>query len=382
MKAAIKFIDSIHHIDAEQWQQLWRSDYPFIQHEFLAALEDSDCTTANRGWQPHHLVVYCGQQLIAAMPMYLKRHSYGEYVFDWSWAQAYEQHDLDYYPKLVNAIPFTPATGPRLATAPDVTATELIPLIQQHLNDYCQQHGISGWHCLFVDEPLSQSLTSVNLTQRLGCQFHWYNRDYRHFDEFLATFNSRKRKSLRKERQQVTDAGVTLQRLTGTDITAEHWDMFYRFYHATYLKRSGATGYLNRDFFKLLARHCSDHVLMICAQKNQRLIAAALCFFDSDHLYGRYWGCQEEINGLHFEACYYQGIEFAIEQGIQRFDPGAQGEHKIQRGFEPRFTYSNHYIVQADFRGAINDFLSRERQQVDEYKKQCEAYLPFKKIDH
>lgn len=382
-------LDSIHDIDPQRWDALWRAgdepDYPFVRHCFLAALEDSGCTRSNTGWTPKHLLLHEQGQLIGAMPLYLKTHSYGEYVFDWAWADAYRRHGLNYYPKLLGAIPFTPASGPRLALAPGQDAASRIGQIKGFLSRSCQAHGWSSWHCLFYPQEQqcwwdSGAIDAQSSLSRLGCQFHWFNRDYRDFDDFLDTFSSRKRKSVRKERRQVTDSGVTLTRLTDDQITAADWDRFYHFYHTTYLKRSGNTGYLNRDFFAAIARHMGDQILLVKAEYEGDNIAAALCFFDHQRLYGRYWGCLEEIPGLHFEACYYQGIEFAIERGLQVFDPGAQGEHKIQRGFEPTLTYSQHWLADERFHGAVADFLHRETPGVEHYRDDCATYLPFKNI--
>lgn len=375
----IRLIDSIHQISPDSWNRLWATDYPFIQHAFLAALEDSGCTCAKSGWAPSHLIVENQGQAIAAMPMYLKTHSYGEYVFDWAWADAYRRSGLNYYPKLVNAIPFTPATGPRLATtAEGGERNHITAAIAQFLSHHCQQHHISGWHSLFHSQDDNALWQHQQLLSRIGCQFHWHNQGFSQFDDFLATFNSRKRKSLRKERKQVLEAGVTLTRLTGKDISREDWDYFYAFYHTTYLKRSGNSGYLNREFFQAIADNMADQILMVKAERQGHIIAAALCFFDQQHLFGRYWGCREEVAGLHFEACYYQGIEFAIERGIQVFDPGAQGEHKIQRGFEPTLTYSGHWLSDSRFYAAVEDFLQREAISIQTYRRDCESYLPFK----
>lgn len=378
MGIEFQLLGSINEVAAEDRDNLWQTRYPFVQHRFLAALEDSGCTSDESGWLPQHLVGYADGKLAFAMPLYLKSHSWGEYVFDWSWAEAYHRNGLAYYPKLVNAIPFTPASGPRLALtegAPTNTLEQAIGFLQHH----CQEQGLSGVHSLFTGEPLSQQLSDQGLQQRLGCQFHWFNRDFHSFEDFLAAFSSRKRKNLRKERQQVVAADVTLQKLTGSEISPADWDAFYQFYHTTYLKRSGATGYLNRDFFKRLAAALSDQLLMVMAWQEGKRIAAALCFFDDENLYGRYWGCHREVPGLHFEACYYQGIEFAIEQGLQRFDPGAQGEHKIQRGFEPILTYSNHWLAHPAFNEAIDGFLKSEKAGIRDYQQQCSGLLPFRK---
>ncbi len=380
-----ELLDSIHRIDRHQWNQLWQQAggdaglSPFLRHEFLAALEDSGCTNEKSGWVPRHLIVKSATgELRGAMPLYEKHHSYGEYVFDWGWADAYQRNGLNYYPKLLAAIPFTPATGPRLALVDESDRSVTVAALHRFLNDYCRSEGLSSWHCLFLPAGETELWQQAGSQSRIGCQFHWVNRSYDTFEQFLESFNSRKRKAVRKERSQVTAQGVTLQRLTGSAITAADWDRFYRFYHTTYLKRSGSGGYLNRDFFAAIGESLADQLLMVNGQRNGNTIASALCFFDQQRLYGRYWGCREEVSGLHFEACYYQGIEFAIERGLQVFDPGAQGEHKIQRGFEPTITWSQHWLADPRFMEAVEDFLRRETPAVEAYRDDCASYLPFR----
>ncbi|GAB1262892.1 GNAT family N-acetyltransferase [Aurantivibrio plasticivorans] len=361
------FVDSISAIGSQQWQTLFGQNSVFLRYEFLHALEHSGCTTKEAGWQPHHLQITDNDTTVAIVPMYIKTDSYGEYVFDWSWADAYHRYGIPYYPKLVTAIPFTPATGTRWAKLPSVDEAHLISYISTAINAEIKRLNASSWHCLFPNQDQSNVLREHNTLQRIGCQYHWINNHYANFDDFLTTFNSRKRKNLKKERARVKEQGVTLLRKTGDEITEQEWETFYRFYHYTYLKRSGRQGYLNKMFFKSLADNLNDAVMMVVAEKNTDIIAASLFFYDETTLYGRYWGCEQEQEFLHFEACYYQGIEFAIEQGLKRFDPGAQGEHKIQRGFTPTLTYSNHTIANEQFREAIARFIEEETQQVQRY---------------
>ncbi len=380
----ITFVDTILTLAAEDWDALANpgSDpqpYPFSRHAFLAALERSGCTSAASGWQPQHLIVKDGQAIIAALPLYLKSHSYGEYVFDWAWADAYRQQGRHYYPKLVCAIPFTPAQGPRLLVTEGYRIEQLLPSIVAALEQRCQQLGASGWHCLFPNPELNGQLTELGASPRLGCQFHWFNRNYQVFDDFLTKFNSRKRKALKKERRRVTEQGIELITKSGLAVSAAEWDDFYHFYHLTYLKRSGRQGYLNRQFFQQLADTMAEQLVLVLAYRDGQLIAGALNLRDGDNLYGRYWGCAEEYECLHFEACYYRGIDYAIAQGLSRFDPGAQGEHKIQRGFEPVLTHSNHHILDPEFKRAIDDFLEREAIGIQQYQQDCSSYLPFKK---
>lgn len=379
----IRFIDSIHQVDAADWNRLCPHDYPFVHHEFLAALEDSGCTNAATGWQIQHLLVEVDDQVIAALPGYVKNHSYGEYVFDWSWADAYRRHGFHYYPKWINAIPFTPCVGPRLLCAPNAMTAGLVNSLITALEAHCVTQQLSGWHCLFPPGDYSHQLHEHHISQRLGCQFHWFNRDYKNFDDFLAQMNSRKRKNIIKERRQVIDQGFSFETKTGNALTAQDWETFYALYRNTYLKRSGHTGYLSAEFFQQLGATMSENLVLISANHLSengftKTIAAALFLRDDTTVYGRYWGCFEEYQFLHFETCYYQGIDFAITNGLQRFDGGAQGEHKIARGFQPVITYSNHWIKEPTFRPAINNFLQEEAEQIRLYAEQATQSLPFK----
>lgn len=376
------FIDSIHKIDAVQWNQLCPTDYPFVRHEFLTALETSGCTSAATGWQPQHVLLMESDKLVAAMPGYHKMHSYGEYVFDWAWADAYRRHGFDYYPKWINAIPFTPCSGVRLLCKDQKKIAEYSNDFIRTLNTHCEQQGLSGWHCLFPDSALSTHLHTDTIYQRLGCQFHWFNRGYHQFDDFLAQMVSRKRKNIIKERRQVIEQGFYFSHKTGTQLTPADWAIFYQLYRNTYLKRSGHAGYLSEQFFQMLGATMNENLLMICAENKafaeSGTIAAALFLRDSNTLYGRYWGCLEEFQFLHFETCYYQGIEFAIANRLQRFDGGAQGEHKIARGFEPLLTYSNHWISSPVFRPAIAQFIAQEAEGIRRYADEARGSLPFK----
>ena len=380
----IKFLNSIQDCPAEQWQSLFNTDYPFIQHNFLLSLETSGCTQAKTGWTPYHLIVLQADKPIAAMPCFIKTHSYGEYVFDWSWADAYHQHGLEYYPKLLSAIPFTPATGPRIGFHRAINSIEEKMAIEhnivQAITQQAKKINASSWHCLFSDLLSSNRLSSQNCTQRVGIQYHWFNKGFVSFNDFLDQFKSRKRKNIRKERQRVIDQGIRMDVLSGEQISHSKLQRFYHFYHLTYLKRSGQHGYLSLDFFSELLKNMTSQLVMICAFKEDILVGAALCFKDSQTLYGRYWGCEKEYDFLHFEACYYQGIEYCIEQQLQRFDPGAQGEHKIPRGFEPIKTYSNHAIFHPEFKAAIDNFLTQESNHVDQHIIELEELLPFKSM--
>ena len=376
--AKVNLHQSIESIGLERWNALCGTHYPFLRYEFLHALEASGSVSARTGWQPVHVELldeYDSPLLL--MPLYLKSHSWGEYVFDWAWADAYERNGLAYYPKLVNAIPFTPATGPRFgSTLPMQDALALLP---QLLQQVMQEVKASSWHCLFPpEEQVKQSRPPV--LQRLGCQYHWFNRDYQHYDDFLNRFNARKRKAVKRERRKIKEQGLVLKRLSGAQITADHLDCFYGFYQSTYLKR-GRSGYLTADFFHRLHQSMPKQLLLVLAEHESQPVAAALYFIGADTLYGRYWGCDADFDSLHFEACYYQGIEFCIEQGLHRFDPGAQGEHKIQRGFEPIKTWSLHRIADPRFEQAITRFLQEESELMEQQIAELTTWLPFRQPD-
>ena len=376
----VRFIDRISDCSAAAWNLVAGIDYPFLRHEFLDALETSGSVGGESGWQPFHALLFDQDMLVAVMPLYLKSHSYGEYVFDWSWADAYQRNGLPYYPKLVTAIPFTPATGNRIATN-NLEAATACDYFCKAITQQLKQKNFSGWHVLFPEQEESLRLEKAGLLDRIGVQYHWFNQGYQSFDHFLNTFKSRQRKNLRKERRRVYEQNVSLSILTGDQLTPDIWQHFYRFYQATYAKRSGHGGYLTREFFQLIGKHMASQIVMVMAYQDDIPIAAALNFQSSNTLYGRYWGAIREIDGLHFETCYYQGIEYCIANGLQRFDPGAQGEHKIQRGFTPVNTHSMHWIAHEGFRKAIGRFLEEESSQVSRYTEHSKQFLPFKNTD-
>jgi len=374
-----EFITSLDRISADSWNGLGGTDYPFTRHEFLHGLERSDCTTAETGWQPCHLLLRDETGIQALLPMYLKSHSYGEYVFDWSWADAWRRSGLRYYPKLVSAIPFTPATGPRLLTRAGTDEVAAWHAALEAIQEFARQQDISSWHLLFPERRLSDLLLQRGLHQRVATQFHWFNQGYRCFDDFLAGFTSRKRKSLRRERARVAEQGLSLRTLQGSEIGPQEWRQFHGFYQQTYAKRSGHGGYLTEAFFTQVAPALGEQVVMVLAYQAQRAVAGALYFRSSDTLFGRYWGCEREYDCLHFEACYYQGIDYCIANGLQRFDPGAQGEHKIQRGFRPVPTYSNHWIADPRLSAAVGDFTRSEAGHNQDYLRAASELLPFRR---
>ena len=378
----VKFINTLTKVSSDDWQHVFNTLYPFTQYSFLSALEVSGCTQASTGWRAQHIIVKEGDKILALMPCYIKDHSYGEYVFDWAWADAYHQSGHSYYPKLVTAIPFTPSTGPRLAfdasIQTDAEKAVIFKAISLAIKSKLNAENLSSWHVLFPDNNQSIQLQACQAEQRVGLQYHWFNKSYMSFEDFLARFKSRKRKNIRKERAAVQRQGILMQQLDGAQITPEAMTAFYRFYQATYLKRSGHHGYLNQQFFMLILANMGNSLVMVCALKDKKMIAAALFFKGQDSLYGRYWGCEQAYDFLHFETCYYQGIEYCINNNLQHFDPGAQGEHKIPRGFEPIKTFSNHIISNTGFSVAINNFIQQEKGQTETNLSQLRTLLPFK----
>ncbi|PKI14097.1 GNAT family N-acetyltransferase [Colwellia sp. 12G3] len=366
-------INFIHHIDkicANTWQKLNSSSCPFLHYYFFNALEKSQSVSAKQGWQAHHLVATTHNEITAVMPMYLKSHSWGEYVFDWDWADAFKRNGIDYYPKLVATIPFTPVSSDKLLSS-QLQMNELFePLIE-----HCQQQNINSWHILYCDEI--KTALPEDVYQRNTVQFHWFNRDYKTFDDFLNTFTSRKRKNTRKERLSIIEQEIKIRQLKNNEISQQDLEFFYLTYQLTYLKR-GHQPHLNYEFFKQILANESDNVLLIIASDAEEDIACALFFYDDSQLYGRYWGCTKPHNNLHFELCYYRGIEFCIENKLKSFNPGTQGEHKIQRGFEPVLTHSYHWIKHPAFKMAIKDFCQQEQKHMLTYQQQCRQVLPFK----
>lgn len=350
-----------------------------MRHEFLCALEHSGCVGDGTGWHPHHLTIYQNGELQAILPGYIKMHSYGEYVFDWSWAQAYERNGMHYYPKLVCAVPFSPVPGPRLLCQRGADTTALLDIAISAVKAQCHELGLSSWHLLFPDDVTQILLTKSELLQRSDIQFHWHNQDYPDFEAFLAGMRSAKRKQIRRERRIVADQGVRFDRYSGASLDESVINHFYSCYRATYLKRSGHQGYLNLDFFQQLALQIPKQMLILIARIGARPVAAALLLFDQDTLYGRYWGATEEMDCLHFETCYYQGIDFCIEHKLRHFNPGTQGEHKLVRGFEPTATHSYHWIKSDTFRPAIARFLAQEGKQREDYQRAAEIHLPFRR---
>ena len=384
-KLRIDFVESIEEIGSEIWNGLAGIDNPFTRYEFLHSLESTGCTTDDSGWKPYHILVtendvetQSSRRAIAAMPLYLKNNSWGEYVFDWSWAEAYTRHGMNYFPKFVTSIPFTPSVGTRILIKEGIDKLAVARLIFEKVQLKAEALGASSWHILFPKEEEHKLFNSIGISPRVATQFHWYNNSYNSFSDFLASLNARKRKAIKKERKQIEDEGIIFRQTDGADISETQWSDFYLFYQTTYLAR-GMQGYLDIEFFRKIGETMPEQILLINAVKDNRDIAAALFFKSKDSLFGRYWGSRVEQQFLHFETCYYQGQEYAIENNLAVFDSGAQGEHKIQRGFEPIYTHSNHWIADQNFSRAIRNFLEEERGHIDQYKIQAESLLPFKK---
>lgn len=381
-KFEISFVDSIANIGRQSWNEICGTENPFTRYEFLHALELSGCTTGATGWAPHHIAVHSvsgqAKTLEAVMPMYLKTNSYGEYVFDWAWANAYQSHGQEYYPKFVSSVPFTPSVGQRLFCRNPKAMADIARAIQERVFAKASEINASSWHILFPTPGENELFNELGVATRIGSQFHWYNKDYGSFDDFLATLNTRKRKSIRKERKRVTEQGIDFRTTPGADISAPQWQNFEALYQSTY-KMRGMQGYLNREFFELLSKTMPEQVFMITAMQGGKDIAAALFFKSADKLFGRYWGAARDYPFLHFETCYYQGQEYCIQHGLKSFDSGAQGEHKIQRGFEPIVTYSNHWLSHPSFANAVDNFLVEEKSHILNYIEQARTLLPFKK---
>lgn len=371
-------VQTIEEIPAETWDRLAGTDSPFLRHAFLAALERHGCVGAGTGWYPRHLLLEQAGQLLAAAPLYLKTNSYGEFVFDWGWAQAYRRSGLEYYPKLVSAIPYTPAQGPRLLVADDD------PRAQPHrqalvdaLLVVAAESEVSTLHCLFLQHPDHSALTEAGLATRLSCQFHWHNRGYHSFEDYLGALVSKKRKNIRRERRLVAEAGLELATVRGAELSVHEWATVHALYRDTF-ERLGGLATLTLPFFREAARTLAEQLLVTIARRHGDIVAAAIMWRGREVLYGRHWGCFESHDALHFEACYYRGIEYCIEQGLARFEPGAQGEHKLARGFLPVLTRSSHWVAHAGYRRAVADFASREDEAVRAYAEELEEHSPYR----
>ena len=374
MARTLRILDSLDGVEPAQWDALARGN-PTLAHAFLDSLHRTGCAAAASGWAPCYPTLWEGERLVGAAPLYLKSHSFGEYVFDWGWAEAYERHGLAYYPKLLCAVPFTPATGARLLAADARARERLAPAL---LDLARANPDVSSLHVLFPDAEDAAALRGLGLLERTGVQFHWRNAGYQSFEAFLGALSHDKRKKIRQERRRVADAGVRLRRLTGREATGADWDFFTACYRRTY-RAHHSSPYLTRAFFGMLAERMPDALLLVIAESRDRPIAAALDLFGGGVLYGRYWGSIEHVPGLHFEACYYQAMEFCIERGIALFEGGAQGEHKHARGFLPEATRSFHWLAHPAFNRAVDEFLEREGAGIAAYVDELNERTPFRK---
>ena len=373
-----RFLESIAEIDAAGWNSLAGGGQPFLRHEFLLALEQSGCAVARTGWTPRHLILEdAGGKAVGAMPLYLKAHSRGEFVFDFSWANAYAQLGMSYYPKLLSAVPFTPVRGPRLLCGPD-DARDAAALLIKAAIGYARSESLSSWHVLFPNKTAAEELSAAGLILRRDCQFHWFNRGYASFADFLATFTAEKRKKAKRERRRVAEAGITFDTLHGGEIDRALWNTVYGFYADTF-HRHGHDPYLNLAFFKLLAASMPERIMLKVARIGREPIAVAIFFVGDDALFGRYWGAGANYHSLHFETCYYQGIEYCIEKKLQRFEPGTQGEHKVPRGFVPTLMNSAHFVLDKRLATAIRDYAAREARGVESYAAAVNEHVPYQR---
>jgi predicted N-acyltransferase len=366
-------------IPADQWNRLAGDDSPFLRHEFLDAMEHHGCVGESLGWLPRHLALQDAQgHLVAAAPCYLKFNSYGEFVFDWSWADAYRRKGLRYYPKLVIASPYTPATGPRLLTGDSPARRDHAHVLIQGAIRVAEEAGVSSMHWLFTTEDEQALLEGQGLLRRVGCQFHWHNRDYGSFEDYLGTFTAEKRKKVKRERRRVVESGVRIRRIPGNAVTEAEWATFHRLYCDTFDKRGGIPTF-SLPFFQSIGETMGESLLLVLAEYGNDIVAAAFDLVGSRSLYGRHWGCFQDFHSLHFEACYYQGLDYCIETGLTRFEPGAQGEHKVSRGFLPTPTWSAHWIADPAFRDAIARFVTLEAEGMDDYIVEMQAHSPYRR---
>jgi len=377
----VSVIHSLSEVPVANWDALGDTSYPFTRHSFLYGLEQHDCLEPF-GWHPVYFLVHREQQLVAAIPCYIKTNSYGELVFDHAWVNAYQRSGLDYYPKLVSAIPYTPATGDRflinLALVGDKEERQqLREILCQAIQGFCEDQNLSSWHILFADKEILHALAGREIMLRNDVQFHWQNNGYQDFDDFISHLSSRKRKNIKKERSSVAAQNLDIKMQTGGSINADEWQQIYHLYAGIYQRKYG-TATLTSSFFEHLGQNMPEQVLASITRDQGQIVAASLFFRSDTHLYGRVWGCDQYFRHLHFECCYYQGIDYCIAEQLQCFDPGAQGEHKLARGFLPQMTWSGHWIAHPQFREAIEQFLRQERRYIESYRDDLLDHSPFK----
>ena len=379
MRTAV--VNQVKDIPLDDWNRVSGTGHPFLRHEFLSALETNGCVGDAHGWWPQHIVAYDSDDtLVGIAPLYLKNNSYGEFVFDWAWADAYHRAGVPYYPKLVSSIPYTPVTGPRLLLHPASDRARVSQAIIDRALSLTTEQQASSLHWLFTSESDTALLREAGFMRRSSCHFHWHNDGYTSFDDFLSRLSSRKRKKIRRERRHVREAGIEIHIVHGNEATAGQWQIMHAFYCSTFEKKSGLPT-LSLDFFLEISRTMGEQVVLVFAIHGQQTVAGAIMLRGDDALYGRHWGCREEFNSLHFEACYYQGIDYCIRNNLALFEPGAQGEHKISRGFLPAYTWSAHWIVDEQFRRAIERYLLQEHELMVDYHDDLLQTSPYRKTE-
>ena len=373
----IEVRDSLGDVSCTDWNALNASGNPFLRYEFFAALENNDCLGENHGWFPRYFLQYTDKdRLIAAVPAFIKTNSYGEFVFDWSWAEAYHKNGQPYYPKMVVAAPYTPVSGNRLLVAPDVDYLEIARPLHQAVRSFCKEHNLTGLHWLFTTEDEVDLLESDGLMRRVGCQYHWSNNGYRDFDDFLSQLRSSRRKKIKRERRRAVEHGIELVTKHGHELNDDEVARIHHYYVSTFDKKWGEAS-LTLGFFADVAKSMGESLVVVFARQQQNIVACSVMFRDDHSLYGRYWGCDEDYNSLHFETCFYRGIDYCIANKLQRFEPGAQGEHKIWRGFLPTKTWSAHWIADPRFSDAIRRYLIQESELMDAQCKHLMQLSPF-----
>jgi len=372
----IKLLSSMNMVSADSWNALVVDNNPFCRHEFLKALEDNQCIGDKFGWIPKHLAVFHEEDLVGALILFEKHNNYGEFVFDHQWQNAFHNHNLSYYPKLVSSIPYTPASGQRFLFKEEYKE-EVLEILFDGVRNLCNDSQCSSFHCLFAESDQLNWLKQKKLSIRQDCQFHWFNHNYTNFDDFLDQLKPKKRKNIRQERKKIQNSDVEIFALDGFTAKDQDWEDFAKFYERIFLEKSGIPT-LNADFFKQIASSIPDQVLLFLAKENNESIAGSLMFKSDTKLFGRLWGCIEHIDFLHFELCYYQGIEYCIQNQIKVFEPGAQGEHKVARGFIPQRTFSAHWINALEFRKPIDQFCNDELPYIENYINSVKEHSPFK----
>ncbi|MGI9344783.1 MAG: GNAT family N-acetyltransferase [Gammaproteobacteria bacterium] len=374
---SVSFHPRITDIPESTWNELTRGAGPLLSHQFLRLLEETSVASSDQGWLPNHLALSHNQQILAVMPLYLKGNSWGEFVFDFSWADAWHQMGIPYYPKLLSAIPMTPVSGPRLCAGENKPIDQYAPVAADALRQFGKEYNLSGLHILFISPEEADAWSRIGFSTRHSCSFHWFNHHYQSYEDFLARMTSRARKSLRNERAKMAQQKLHIKRITGSEACRSDWHQMHYFYQTTCVKK-GHIGYMTEQMFERLGDEMREHTLIIQAWQGTELVAGALYFYDHSTLYGRYWGASREYDSLHFELCYHQGIEFCIENQLQHFDPGVQGEHKIRRGFIPILTHSAHWVSEPNMRPAIESFCEREKLAIQDYQQECWKRLPFR----